>query len=129
MSASAGGAVNSAQRRAPTEEHQRAIATINQVFDRLDELVAARDRLRGVAPLGPYDDPIRDAESLLHQAEVLDQALSDLRVAALGASAHRRRSDLAADVGTKTAILFPRAGRDTEQTYPTGDDTDSAPEA
>ena len=99
--------MNSAQRRAATEAHQRAIATINDMFDRLDELVAARDRLTGVAPLGQHDDPIRDAESLLDHAELLNQALSDLRVAALAASAHRRRSDLAADVGTKTAILFP----------------------
>ena len=127
--ASAGGAlVNGAQRRAATEQHQRAIATINEMFDRLDELAAARDRLTGVAPLGPHDDPIRDAETLLHHAELLNQALSDLRVAALAASAHRRRSDLAADVGTKAAILFPRAGRGPEQTDPTGDDTDPAPE-
>ena len=58
---------------------------------------------------------------------MLNQALSDLRVAALAASAHRRRSHLAADVGTKTAILFPRAGRHTEQTGPTGDDNDFPP--
>ncbi len=50
-------------------------------------------------------------------------------MAALAASAHRRRRDLAADVGTKTGILFPRAGRHTEQADATGDDTDSAPEA
>ena len=99
------------------------------MFDRLDELVAARDRLTGVALLGPHDDPIRDAESLLDHAELLNQALSDLRVAALAASAHRRRSDLAADVGTKTAILFPRAGHDLEQTTLTSDDSHPAAEA
>jgi hypothetical protein len=100
--------VNGPHRHAATEEHQRAITTINDMFDRLDELVAARDRLTGVAPLGLHDDPIRDAESLLHHAELLNQALSDLRLAALAASAHRRRSDLAADVGTKVTSLFPR---------------------
>jgi hypothetical protein len=102
--------VNGAQRRAATEEHQRAITSINDMFDRLDELVAARDRLTGVAPLGPHDDPIRDAESLLHHAELLKKAVSDLRLAALAASAHRRRGDLAADLGTRVTSLFPRAG-------------------
>ncbi len=117
------------QRRAATEQHQRAIATINEMFDRLDELLAARDRLTGVAPLGPHDDPIRDAESLLHHAELLSRALSDLRLAALAASTHRRRSDLAADVGTKVIGLFPRAGRDPASTNPMDDDTDPAPPA
>ena len=118
--------MNGAQRRAATEEHQRAITTINDMFDRLDELVAARDRLTGVAPLGPHDDPIRDAESLLQHAELLNQALSDLRLAALAASAHRRRSDLAADLGTKVTSLFPRAGRDPGSTSPMDDDSDPA---
>ena len=121
--------MNGAQRRAATEEHQRAITTINDMFDRLDELVAARDRVSGVAPLGPHDDPIRDAESLLHHAELLNQALSKLRLAALAASAHRRRSDLAADVGTKVTSLFPRAGRDAGLTSPMDGDSDPAPAA
>ena len=96
------------------------------MFDRLDELVAARDRLTGVAPLGTPDDPIRDAESLLHHAELLNRALSGLRRAALAASAHRRRSDLAGDVGTKVTSLFPRAGRDPGSTSPMDDDNDPA---
>ena len=119
--------MNGDQRRAATEQHQQAIGTINEMFDQLDELVAARDRLTGAAPLGPSDDPIRDAESLLHHATLLNQALSNLRVAALAASAHRRRRDLATDVGTAAAMLFPRAGRGPEQTDPAGDDTDPAP--
>jgi hypothetical protein len=118
--------VNGAQRRAATEEHLRAITTINDMFDRLDELVAARDRLTGVTPLGPHDDPIRDAESLLQHAELLQQAVSDLRLAALAASAHRRRIDLAADLGTKVTSLFPRAGREPRSTIPTEDDPDPA---
>ena len=121
--------MNGAQRRAATEEHQRAITTINDMFDRLDELVAARDRLTGVTPLGPHDDPIRDAESLLQHAELLNQALSDLRIAALAASAHRRRSDLAADVGTKVTSLFPRASREPGGTSPTEVDPDPPPAA
>jgi hypothetical protein len=118
--------VNSAQRRAATEEHQRAITSINDMFDRLDKLVAARDLLAGVTSLGPHDDPIRDAESLLQHAKLLKQALSDLRLAALAASAHRRRSDLAADVCTKVTSLFPRAGRDSGSTSSTDDDSDPA---
>jgi hypothetical protein len=94
-------------------------------FDRLDELIAARDRLTGVAPFGPHDDPIRDAESLLHHAQLLTRALSDVRLAALAASAHRRRSELAADVGTKATSLFPRAGR--ESTSRIDDDADPGP--
>ena len=121
--------MNGAQRRAATEEHQRAITTINEMFDRLDELVVARDRVSGVAPFGPDDDPIRDAESLVHHAELLNQALSDLRLAALAASAHRRRSDLAADVRTKVTSLFPRADRDSGGTSRTDDDPDPAPAA
>ena len=118
--------MNGAQRRAATEEHQRAITTINDMFDRLDELVAARDRLTGVTP---HDDPIRDAESLLQHADLLKQAVSDLRLAALAASAHRRRSDLAADLGTKVTSLFPRACRDLGGTSPTDDDPDPTPAA
>jgi hypothetical protein len=50
--------VNSAQRRAETEKHDQAIATTNDMFDQLAELVEARDRPSGVAPLGPPEDPI-----------------------------------------------------------------------
>ena len=117
--------MNRSQRRAATEEHQRAISTINDMFDRLDELAAARGRLTGVVPLGLHDDPIRDAELLLAHAEVLNRALSDLRRAAVAALAHRRRSELAADIGTKPAMLFPRAtGRDPEQADLTRDAAD-----
>jgi hypothetical protein len=119
--------VNAAHRQAATEEHQRAIATINAMFDRFDELLAARERLTAVAPLGTHDDPIRVAESLLHHAELLSRALADLRIAAQAASAHRRRGDLAADIGTKPTILFPRAGRDPDR--PGGIDDETATRA
>ena len=109
------------RRRAATEAHLQAITTINDLFDRIDELTEARDRLTGVAPLGPDDDPIRDAEVLLQHAELLNQALAGVRSAAVDASVHRRRNDLAADVGTKVNLLFPRPGRDTS-TASTDDD-------
>lgn len=96
------------QRRAATEHHQHAIASINEMFDRLDEVTAARRRLTGVVPLDAGGDPVRDAEVLLEHAEALHQALDRLRRSALVAAEHRRRSDLADDIGTKTTALFPR---------------------
>lgn len=81
------------------------------MFDRLDDLAGARDLLTGVEALGPGDDPVRDAESLLERAARLDQTLGELRAAALRAAEHRRRADLAADVGTKPTALFPRSPR------------------
>lgn len=103
--------MSSAARLAATQTHQQAIATINEVFDRLDELTAARDRLTGIAPRQPGDDPIQDAELLLDHARRLGASLEALRTAALGAVDHRTRSELAADIGTKTTALFPRALR------------------
>jgi hypothetical protein len=103
--------VNAAQRRAAVEQHELAIAAINAMFDKADELVAARDRLLGLAPLGPGDDVIRDVETILATASLLSDALTQLRTAALAAAEHRNRSDLAADLGTKPTVLFPRAAR------------------
>ena len=106
--------MNSAKRLAATQAHQQAIATINEVFDRLDELAAARDRLTGIAPRQPDDDPIQDAELLLDHARRLGAALKALRSAALAAVDHRTRTELAADIGTKAAALFPRTARPNE---------------
>src|SRR4051812_27968611 len=103
--------MTAAQRQAATQQHALAIAAINEMFDKVDELTVARDRLTGVAPLGPDDDAIRDAETLLAHAALLNEALSQLRAVALTAAAHRNRNDLAADIGTKSATLFPRQVR------------------
>jgi len=89
---------------------QQAVATINEMFDRLDELTAARDRLTGIAPRHPEADPIQDAELLLDQARRLAGTLEALRAAAVAAAEHRPRSELAADIGTKNNVLFPRQG-------------------
>jgi hypothetical protein len=107
--------VSSARRHAATEAHLLAVAMINAMFDRLDDLTAARDRLTGVAPLGPDDDPMHDAEVLLEHARRLGGALDAVRAAALAAAAHRNRGDLAADVGTKPTALFPRPARPAAQ--------------
>lgn len=101
--------MSSAQRRAATAQHNQAVACINEMFDRLDELTAARDRLTGIEPIGPDDDPVRDAEALLEHAHRLNETLDALRSAAMSAAGHRRRGDLADDVGTSTPALFPRA--------------------
>jgi hypothetical protein len=103
--------MNAAQRRIATQQHELAIAAINEMFDKVDELTAARERLTGIKPCGPHDDPIRDAETLLAHAALLNEALHQLRVAALAAAEHRNRNDLAADIGTKSAVLFPRPTR------------------
>ena len=100
--------MSAAKRNAATQQHALAIATINELFDKVDELAAARDRLTGIEPLGPHDDPIRDAETRLAHAALLNEALGQLRAAALTAAQHRNRNDLAADIGTKNALLFPR---------------------
>src|SRR3954471_9109991 len=107
-------AANVARRRAATEAHQQAIAIINEMFNRVDELTVARDRLSSVGPREPGADPIQDAELLLAHARRLGGALDALRSAALAAVEHRSRSELAADVGTKTTALFPRVARPKE---------------
>lgn len=101
--------MSAAQRLAATRQHQLAIEAINTMFDRADDLAAARDRLAGDRPLGPDDDLIRDVEDLLAGAAQLSDALRMVREAAATASAHRPRRDLAADLGTKVSSLFPRA--------------------
>jgi hypothetical protein len=98
----------SARRRAATHAHQQAIATIDEMFDRLDDLTAARDRLTGLAPREPDDDPIHDAETLLEHARRLNAAVEALRSAALAAAAHRTRGKLAADIGTKSPVCSSR---------------------
>ena len=91
----AGSAMSIARRHAATEAHQRTVATINEMFDRLDELTTARDRLTGIATRQPDDDPIQEAELLLEHARRLDAALHALRAAALAASTYRARGELA----------------------------------
>ena len=44
-------------------------------------------------------------------ARLLDDALVQLRAAAVAAAEHRNRNDLAADLGTKPTVLFPRPAR------------------
>lgn len=100
--------MSAATRLAATRQHQLAIEAINTMFDRADDLGAARDRLAGISPLGPDDDLIRDVDDILTTAAQLSDALRMLREAACAASAHRPRRDLAADLGTKVSSLFPR---------------------
>lgn len=99
------------RRRAAIADYDQAITTINALFDRVDDLRAARQRLTGIAPLDIDDDPIRDTETLLHRARLLDEALTRVRSAAVAAAKYKSRSDLADDIGTKPSTLFPRPQR------------------
>jgi hypothetical protein len=77
-----------------TDQHQRAIEPINEMFDRLDHLMAARGQLTGIEPIGSDEDPVHDAESLLEHAKRLIDTVSNLRAAAVADADHRRRTDL-----------------------------------
>lgn len=105
------GATNRARGHAATDTHLRAVGTINEMFDRLDDLTAGRDRLTRAASREADGDPIEDVEALLEHAWRVGAALDALRAAAHAASAHRPRGEPAADVGTKDAALFPQRSR------------------
>jgi hypothetical protein len=96
------------RRRAATAKHTAAIATIDALFDRVDQLRIARDRLTGIKPAPFEADPIRDAQAVIDAAHQLEDALSDLRQTAERAAKHRSRSELANDIGTRQSALFPR---------------------
>ncbi|HWL44573.1 MAG TPA: hypothetical protein VNQ73_16655 [Ilumatobacter sp.] len=98
-----------ARRRSATEQHERAVNAINALFDRLDDLAAARQRLSEFASRAADGDPLRDADGLLQVAAQLAGAVDGVRAAALAAAEHRSRNELAADVGTRAASLFPRS--------------------
>ena len=103
--------MSAAQRHAATQQHMLAIGAINELFNKVYELAAARDRLTDIGPLGPLgpqDDPIKNAETLLAYAAPLNRALCQLRAIALTAAEHRNRNDHATDICTKSALPFPR---------------------
>jgi hypothetical protein len=107
----AGGAAHEARCTAPAATRQRKpicrVGTINEMFDRLDDLTAGRDRLTRMSSREADGDPIEDVEALLEHAGRLAAAVDALCAAALAASAHRPRDELATDVGTKTRV-FPQ---------------------
>ena len=97
------------RRRAATEQYARGIDAINAVFDRLDELTAARERVAAVAAGGgDGDDPVRSAEAILDAAGLVSEALAALRQAGAGAVEYRSRAEISGDVGTRPTLLFPR---------------------
>ena len=96
------------RRRTATAKHTAAIATIEALFDRVNELRRAREALTGIAPAEVDADPILDAAAVLDAAHRLEDALTSVRQAAAAAAEHRSRSDLASDVGTRLSALFPR---------------------
>ena len=98
------------QRQAATQQHTLAIAAINEMFDKVDELTVAHDRLTGVAPLGPHEDRSETQRHCWRTPPCSTRRCvnSEPRRSAAG---HRNRNDLAADIGTKSATLFPRQVR------------------
>lgn len=97
------------RRRAATAKHTAAIATIEALFDRVDQVRIARDRLTGLTPASIDADPIRDAQAAIDAAHQLGNALNNLRQAAELAANHRTRGELANDIGTRQSALFPRS--------------------
>lgn len=106
------------RRAAATAQHERAIAAISALFDRVEDLRSARERFGGIEPLAPDDDPIRDGEALIGLAEQLATALGKVREAADAAAEYRTRSELANDLGTRTTALFPRPARQRKPARP-----------
>lgn len=83
-------ATNADDRRRPaTAKHQSAIATIEALFDRVDDLRVAHKRLTTIEPTGVDTDPIRDAETVVEAAQRLTDALANVRGAAERAAEHR----------------------------------------
>lgn len=95
-------------RRIATDQHPRAIESINEMLDRLEHLTAARDQLTGFEPIRPHEDPVHDAESLLEHAKRCIDTLDNLRAAAVVDASHRHRTDLATNIDTFTNAWFLR---------------------
>lgn len=104
------------QRRIATDQHPRVVESINEVFDRLDHLTAARDQLTGFEPIGRHEDPVHDAESLLEHAKRCIDTLDNLRTAAVADASHHHRTDLATNVDTTTTASFLRTSTHSEDT-------------
>lgn len=93
------------RRQAATHQYAIAAATINTMFDRNDELRATLTTAAAVAA-GP--DPLRAAHELTDLTARIGQLVDQLVTAAAAATAYRPKTDLAADINTRTALLFPR---------------------
>ena len=120
------GMTTSIERRdAATAQYVTATATINAVFDHADNM---RGLLAQIRVATEIDDVLAASRTIQDLNLQLDDAVTALLTGANAAAAYRSRSDIAGDLGTRTAILFPRTARTrddsagTNPEIPAGDD-------
>ena len=96
------------RRDAATAHYVTATATINAVFDHADNLRGLLAQIRAATEI---DDVLTASRTIRDLNFQLDDAVTALLTGANAAAAYRSRSDLAGDLGTRTAVLFPRTAR------------------
>lgn len=102
------------RRQTATQQYAIATATINTMFDRDDEL---RDTLTAIATTAAGTDPLRAAHDIAEHATRMMQLVDQLTTAVNAAAAYRAKTELAADIGTRPSLLFPRT-RTADMTSP-----------
>ena len=101
------------RRDAATAHYVTATATINAVFDHADNM---RGLLAEIRVATEIDDVLAASRTVQDLNLQLDDAVTALLTGANAAAAYRSRSDIAGDLRTRTAILFPRAARTRDDT-------------
>jgi hypothetical protein len=96
------------RRAAATAELLAAAQTINTMFDRADVL---RGLLGECVTAVGDSDVVRSARTVINLAERISESQHQLLDAAAAAAVYRSRRELAADLNTSTALLFPRSER------------------
>lgn len=96
--------MNYERRQQATAHYAQATAAINATFDAHDNLRAVVEAARTATDL---PDPIVAIGELAVLQRSLDESLVALRAAATTAAAYRPKAEIAKDLDTKTANLFP----------------------
>ena len=94
------------QRRAATRYYATAATTINTMFDHTDQLRAIITTITN-QPAG-NNDPLRTALDITDTTHQPTTSIEQVRAAAVLGSEFRTRTELAADLGTRVSLLFPR---------------------
>jgi len=97
--------MNYERRQQATARYAATTAAINPTFDAHDNLRAAVSAVRTATDLA---DPIVAVAELATLQRSLKESLAALKAAALTAAAYRPEAEIAKDLDTKTANLFPR---------------------
>ena len=100
-------------RERATARFREATEAIERVFDAVDRLAELRCRAVALASIDVDDDPLGSCVELLDVAGDLGAGLDQLRAAAETASAFTSKRQLAADLGTRQALLFPPSSTST----------------